>query len=310
MSVEQANPRAIYIVGATAVGKTTLSIQLAQAIGGEIISADSRCLYRGMDIGTAKPSLLEQRQVPHHLIDVAEMKEVWSLAQYKEAAICTGHEIVSRGKLPIFVGGTGQYYRALVQGWAVPQISPSPQLREKLTLWADEIGALELHEKLKIIDPEAAKVNDPQNVRRTIRALEVILTTGVKFSSLRTKDEASFSFFIIGLTRERQELFERADSRIDQMINDGLIEEVKRLMTASSKIDLPSMSAIGYREISKFLYGDTSLEEAIMMMKKNTRSFIRRQSNWFKLTDPIIHWYSALADPLEMIVSNIEDWRG
>jgi tRNA dimethylallyltransferase len=305
---EHEHPRAVFLLGATAVGKTELSIRLANAIDGEIISADSRCLYRGMNIGTAKPSKRERQQITHHLLDVADADEVWSLGKYKQFAISIGLDIVRRGKIPIFVGGTGQYYRAIAQGWAVPQISPSPVLRRVLIEWAEEIGAKEFHEKLRLIDPEAAKVNDPQNVRRTVRALEVILSTGRKFSSWRTTEELAFNIFTIGLHRDRQDLFTRADLRIDQMLKDGLVAEVQRLRTEGITDDMPSMSAIGYREISAFLRGDLALEEAVLLMKRNTKSFIRRQSNWFKLTDPDIHWYTAFPDPLEKIVSDLNTW--
>jgi len=298
----------LIVVGSTAVGKTDLSIELAKSLNGEIISADSRLLYRGMDIGTAKPTRELLDQVRHHLIDVAEPNEMWSLAHYHKMVQLTMNDILYRGKLPILVGGTGQYIRSLTEGWEVPAVFPNDELRTVLEDWGKQIGPIELHKKLAMIDLEAAKKNDAQNLRRTIRALEVIFTTGLRFSELRQKTKPQYAYKVIGLTRTREELFNRVDERIDKMFDDGFVEEVEKLMKKGYSRDLPSMSAIGYCEVAQFLEGIITLEEAKEIMKKKTRQFVRRQANWFKQSDPNIDWFEMEPNPLERIQSSVNTW--
>jgi tRNA dimethylallyltransferase len=281
----------IVIVGPTAVGKTEISIDLAMDLHGEIISADSRLFYRGMDIGTAKPTLNERKGVPHHLIDIAEPDEKWSLALFQQTAYRLISEIQQKDRLPFLVGGTGQYVRAVVEGWAPPSLTPNHRLRTALEKWTEEIGADSLHEKLAVLDPQAAMIIDARNVRRTIRALEVIFGTGKRFSEQRTKSTSPFGVLMIGLTRPRQELYQRIDQRIDRMIREGFVDEVKSLLSKGYSPDLPSLSAIGYREVIAFLQGKISLEEAKILMRRQTRQFVRRQANWFKPRDPLIHWF-------------------
>ncbi len=282
------------IVGPTAVGKTSFSIQLAHLTNSEIISADSRCLYRGMDIGTAKPSVAEREGIPHHLIDVANPDETWSLALFQKRVKEAAEDIYSRGKNIIIVGGTGQYIRAILEGWSIPPQKPDTQMRDILTCWANEIGAEEIHHKLALIDPEAASHIEYQNIRRTVRALEVIFSTGQLFSSQRAKTECPFQALVIGLNRPRAELYERIDKRIDLMIQNGFIDEVEGLLQAGYGPELPSMSAIGYREIIAYLQGKCTLDEAVMLIKRGSRSYVRRQANWFKDSDPNIFWYRNL----------------
>jgi tRNA dimethylallyltransferase len=241
--------RVIVIVGPTAVGKTRLSIKLAASIQGEIISADSRYLYRGMDIGTAKPTEEELATVPHHMIDIADPDDTWSLPRYLEETLRLIDEIHARKKIPIIVGGTGQYVRALTEGWRMPEFEPNQELRRVLTDWSMVIGSMELHRKLSIIDMEAAKIIDATNVRRTIRALEVIFTAGHRFSELRRKEGPTHGYWIIGLTMERDELYKRVDARINTMFDNGLVNEVRLLLEKGYSTALPSMSAIGYREV-------------------------------------------------------------
>jgi tRNA dimethylallyltransferase len=282
----------IVILGPTAVGKTEMSIQLAERMHGEIVSADSRLLYRGMDIGTAKPTAEEQARVPHHLIDVSTPDQTWSLAEYQQAA----HRIITqsqqRGKLPFLVGGTGQYIHAITQGWQIPEVEPNRELRTFLEKWAAEISPGGLHERLAVLDPQAAQAIDPRNVRRTVRALEVILSTGKRFSEQRTKTASPYQLLQLGITRPRGELYQRIDQRIQMRLESGFIDEVRRLLESGYTPDLPSMSAIGYHEISQYLLGDITLEEAILLMKRRTRVFVRRQANWFRLDDPDIHWFA------------------
>lgn len=298
--------RVILIVGPTGVGKTSLSIDLASKINGEIISADSRYLYKGMDIGTAKPSKEERNGIPHYLIDVAEPSETWSLSIFLERTRAALEKIHAENKIPIIVGGTGQYIRALMEGWRIPEFEPDEHLRRVLNDWSEEIGGMDLHRKLAMIDNDAARIIDPANVRRTVRALEVIFTTGKRFSAQRLKDGPAFDYWVIGLTIDRDQLFKRVDNRIEEMFTRGLVDEVKILMTKGYGSDLPSMSAIGYREVIRHLKGEIDLEEAKVLMRKGTRKFIRRQANWFKASDQSIHWYSMDTDPVDMIIDDLE----
>ena len=279
-----------FIVGATAVGKTAFAIDLAKQTDAEIVSADSRYFYRGMDIGTAKPTLAERQDVPHHLIDVADPDETWSLALFQQKASEAIHSIHARGKKVIVAGGTGQYIHALRMGWNPPEIGAVLPLRAELEAWGSEIGAKSAHEKLVLIDPVAASNIQYQNLRRTLRALEVIFTTGRRFSDQRQIVETPFIPTMIGLKRERGELYARIDQRIEDMFAAGLIAEVTGLLAKGYPSSLPSMSAIGYREVCACLNHEITLEEAIVLIKRHTRSFVRRQANWFKESDPDIHW--------------------
>jgi tRNA dimethylallyltransferase len=291
----------ILLVGPTAVGKTELAIQLAEKLNGEIISADSRLFYRGMDIGTAKPTRAEQARVPHHLIDIVNPDETLSLAVFQQKARGAIADIQTRGKLPFLVGGTGQYVRAVTQGWSPPEVKPDASLREQLERLKEERGKEWLYEKLKSLDPEAAERIDARNVRRTIRALEVILTTGRKFSKQRGKGESSYHLIAIGLTRPRAELYERVDARIESMFAAGFLGEVKGLLEKGYSPSLPSMSAIGYRECVRVIEGQLTVEQAKAEIRRATRVFVRRQANWFKESDPSIAWFKVRAGAADEI---------
>lgn len=301
-------PPVAAIVGPTGVGKTALAIQLAQRLEAEVVSADSRLLYRGMDIGTAKPTLAERAGVSHHLIDVAEPDQVWSLAQYLSAARRVIEDIHRRGRLPLLVGGTGQYLRSLSEGWSPPEAAPLPHLRLALENWARQITPAGLHQRLGVIDPAAAGRIDPRNLRRTVRALEVIFSTGRRFSEQRSRSQPPYRMLQLGLTLPRPELYQRIDARIEQMIAAGLVEEVAALLERGYSPELPTFSAIGYREISAYLQGEISLEEAVRLMKRQTRIFVRRQANWFRLDDPNIHWFNADENPLDKMEAVIRRW--
>ena len=280
----------IFIVGPTASGKTDAGIRLAKAINGEIVSADSRYLYRGMDIGTAKPSMDERQGIPHWLIDVADPDETWSLSLFCKAADETIRDIYGRGKRPVLVGGTGQYVRAILDGWDIPEGEPDHRLRNVLENWGREIGEEELHRKLACIDSEAAEKIEWQNMRRTVRALEVIFMSGKKFSALRTTKEPLYKALIFGMKRDRSELYQRIDLRVDRMLEQGLVEETAALLSRGYSPSLPSMSAIGYKEVCDYLSNKTSLEEAAQLIKFRTHNYVRRQANWFKTSDPAINW--------------------
>ena len=290
----------VVIVGPTAVGKTRTAIEVAKILEGEIISADSRCFYRDMDIGTAKPSLQERAVIPHYMIDIAEPDEIISLAIFQKMVLGIIHSIHQRNHLPVLVGGTGQYIHAIIKDWNIPAQEPDFKLRNILEEWAGEIGYLELYKKLSLIDPEAAMAIDPRNLRRTIRALEVNLKTGQKFSSQRKSGVMPFNLKIVGLMLPRQQLFTIIDQRIEEMIQAGWVEEVEGLIQRFSP-DLPAFSAIGYCEIIKFLQGEISLEEAIVLIKRKTRQFVRRQTSWFKINDPHIRWFDLQKASVQQI---------
>lgn len=284
-------PPLILIIGPTAVGKTELAIQLAERLNGEIISADSRLFYRGMDIGTAKPSQDELSRVPHHLIDIANPDEILSLAVFQQKAREAIADIHTRNRIPFLVGGTGQYIRAVTEGWSPPEVEPDERLRDELARMKDEKGIDWLHDKLKHMDPAAAQKIDARNYRRTIRALEVILRTGRKFSEQRGRTESPYHLIAIALTRPRLELYERVDQRIDMMFANGFLNEVKSLLARGYSPSLPTLSAIGYRECIRVINGELSEDQAKAEIRRATRIFVRRQANWFKESDPNIKWF-------------------
>jgi tRNA dimethylallyltransferase len=298
----------IIILGPTAVGKTEISLRLAEIFTGEIISADSRLFYRGMDIGTAKPTKEEMNKIPHHLVNVAKPDEVWSLPMFLEAAYQAIDEIHQRGKIPFLVGGTGQYIRAIVEGWEIPRTHPNSHFRAVFTSLAEEIGPVNLHKRLSDLDPEAASRIDPNNVRRTIRAFEVIFSTGRRFSDQRRKSHPRYRMLILGIRRTRSDLYRRIDSRIKKMVEDGFVEEVERLLEMNYPPDLPSLSAIGYGQIIQHLKGEILLDEAVLQIKKATRQFVRKQSNWFKEENEEINWLDASDNLLEESVLKIENF--
>ena len=300
-------PPLLLIVGPTAVGKTELAIQLAERLDGEIVSADSRLFYRGMDIGTAKPTPEEQARVPHHLIDLADPDEILSLAVFQGKAQGAIADIHTRNKIPFLVGGTGQYIRAVTEGWTPPEVKPDARLRSELERMKEERGVYWLYEKLKELDPAAAEKIDARNYRRTIRALEVILTTGKRFSEQRGQSDSPYDLITIGLTRPRAELYERVDQRIDAMFASGFLEEVRSLLARGYSPSLPTMSAIGYRECIRVIQGELSEEQAKAEIRRMTRVFVRRQANWFKESDPHIRWFQVEAGIVEEIQSYIRN---
>ncbi len=300
--------RLLVLVGPTAVGKTELSIQLAQRLEAEIVSADSRLFYRGMDIGTAKPSLAERAGVPHHLVDIANPDQVLSLAVFQNLAAQAIAAIQARGRLPILVGGTGQYIRAVLEGWTGPAVPPEPALRQALENWAQTITPAGLHQRLQTLDPAAAAAIDARNVRRTVRALEVILSSGRRFSEQRQAGSPLYHTLTIGLARPRLELFRRLDERIDAMLAAGLVAEVHDLLAAGYDPKASALTAIGYREIAAYLLQQMTLEEAIRQMRQKTRVFVRRQANWFKENDPQIHWFQAGPQALPAAESLARQW--
>ncbi|MFC1901222.1 tRNA (adenosine(37)-N6)-dimethylallyltransferase MiaA [Chloroflexota bacterium] len=281
----------ISIIGPTATGKSNLAIHLAQEFNGEVVSADSRQVYKHMDIGTAKLNPQELASVPHHLIDVINPDEEFSLAQYKQLVYQAVEEIHNRGKLPLLTGGSGLYIWAVLEGWEIPEVAPDIEYRRKLEERAGSGEADELYSELMETDPVAAQRIDRRNVRRVIRALEVSKKSDGKFSELQRKETPPFDILIIGLTAEREELYRRIDSRVDIMVEAGIVEEVKTLLDKGYGPDLPAMSGIGYRQIIMYLNGEITLEEAIRNIKTETHRLVRRQYNWFSLKDKRINWF-------------------
>lgn len=298
----------LIILGPTAAGKTGLAIEIAKRIGGEIVSADSRQIYRTMDIGTAKPTTEQQNAVRHHLIDVVNPDENLSLADYQKLARSAIESIQSKGLVPLLVGGTGQYITALVEGWSIPQVAPDEDLRTELEHFADKEGAAALHKRLATIDATAALNIDYRNVRRVIRALEVCLITGERMSELQRKKPPDYDMRHIGLTTEREQLYQQADKRVDTMIKDGFLQEVECLLNAGYSRKLPSMSGLGYAELTSHLLDHLTLAEAITLTKNNTHDFIRRQYTWFRGHDPGILWHNINNINFEIIFDIVDDW--
>ena len=285
--------RVVVIVGPTAVGKSQLAFHLAQRLDGEIVSADSRQIYRYMDIGTSKPSPGERALVPHHLVDIIDPDQDFTLALYQEMAYQAIADIQRRGKLPLLVGGSGLYVWSVVEGWQIPRVPPQLELRRELEARVDSEGVKALYRELEEADPKAARRIDPHNVRRVIRALEVWRLAGVPFSQLGRKEAPSLATLVIGLTTERADLYHRIDTRVDGMIEQGLVAEVRDLMERGYGLDLPSMSGLGYRQIGGFLRGEMELSAAVQQVKFTTHRLARHQYAWFKAGDERISWFDV-----------------
>ena len=292
-TASEPRPALVAILGPTAVGKTSAAIWLAERIGAEVVSGDSRLIYRGMDIGTAKPSREERARVRHHLIDVAEVDQPWSLATFRQAALESIEEIGQRGRIPLLVGGTGQYVTAILDGWEPPALPGDPALRLRLADEASHEGPQALHARLAALDPESAQRIDPRNVRRVIRALEICMITGAPASRQRSRRPPPFRALRLGLTLPRPELYARIDARIDAMLAAGWMDEVRHLIERGVSPDAPAFSAIGYRQLAEVLQGRATLEDAVRSIRRATREFVRRQANWFKPDDPRILWFQA-----------------
>jgi tRNA dimethylallyltransferase len=294
----------VAIVGPTAVGKSRLAVDIAQKLGGEIVGADSRQVYRYMDVGTAKPRSAERDLVPHHLIDIIDPDQDFNLARYQELAYRAIGDIQGRGKLPLLVGGSGLYVWSMVEGWRIPRVSPNSKLRQEMEDRAAREGVDGLYRELRGLDPVAASGIDPRNVRRVIRALEVCLGTGKTYSSLQKK-RPRFSTLTVGLTTGRKDLYYRIDSRVEAMMEGGLVEEVQGLARKGYNFNLPSMSGIGYRQIGMYLRGEVGLEAAVEQIKLDSHRFARGQYAWFKPGDERIHWFRVADNGAEEIAHMI-----
>ena len=300
----------VALMGPTAVGKTEVSLELAERLDGEIVSADSRLVYRGMDIGTAKPSPKDLARVPHHLIDIVEPDQTFSLGAYRAAAMAAIHDIHLRGRLPLLVGGTGQYLTAVLQGWRPPAVPPNQAIRRRLQAIADAECHQALHARLAGVDPERARAIDSRNVRRVIRALEIYLSTGTRPSLARNKIRPPFEIFRAGLQRPRPELYQMIDQRLDEMLDTGWLDEVSALLERGIGVDAPSMSAIGYRQLAHVLQGELTLEDAKRQIRSASRQFVRRQANWFKPDDPQIVWFDMHPGVIAEMEARVRLWLG
>ncbi len=298
----------VAIIGPTAVGKTEVGIAVAEALEAQIVSADSRLIYRGMNIGTAKPSPEQLARVPHYLIDIVEPEQSWSLAKFKRAADEAITQVQERKRLPLLIGGTGQYVTAILQGWLPPPKAPDNAIRSGFEVLAAERGPRFLHAKLKEVDPKTAELIDPANVRRVARALEVYELTGIPLSEQRRASPPDYRILRLGLNLPRPELYARIDRRIDQMLERGLVDEVQALLNRGIELDHPPMSGIGYRQIGEYLLGERTLEEAVTEMRKLTRQFVRRQANWFKADDPDIEWNEVRVGLTSRLIDRIRSW--
>lgn len=276
------NNKVIAVVGATASGKTSYAIDLARKIGGEIISADSRLVYKGMDIGTAKPTIEEKQGIPHYMIDVVEPEFNYSAGLYaKEAKRCI-ENIVSRGKIPIVVGGTGLYYRVLLENYDLPDVKPDYELRENLYKYSCE----ELLEMLLNLDEKAGNSVERNDKKKLIRYIEIIKLTGKPLDLARGKRDKEFDVEWIGLNFPREILYDRINKRVDQMIELGLVEETQELLEKHGRISNIT-DTIGYREIISYLDGELSLDDAKDKLKQNTRNYAKRQLTWFRKNEEI-----------------------
>jgi tRNA dimethylallyltransferase len=287
---EQDKKPLIAILGPTASGKTTISIQIAKQFNGEVISADSRQIYKHMDIGTAKITEPEMEGIKHHLLDVVDPKEEFTLADFKRLALKAINEIHTRKKVPILCGGTGLYFSAIIQNYYIPRIPPQFDLRQKLAQYYEEHGAEELHKLLQEKNPQEAKKIHPHNVRYVIRALEISMVGGEQ--KKKTQGEPMFEVFKIGMDWPRDVLYERINRRVHEQLDSGLINEVKTLLMKGYNEKLPSMSSLGYPELIEYIKGEVSLEEATENIKKNTRNYCKRQFTWFR-REKDIYWVSG-----------------
>ncbi|RJX17007.1 MAG: tRNA (adenosine(37)-N6)-dimethylallyltransferase MiaA [Ammonifex sp.] len=304
----------LVITGPTATGKSAVAVETALRVNGEIISADSMMVYRGMDVGTAKPTLAERKGVPHHLIDVVDPQESFSVAAFQALAREQIREINARGRLPVLVGGTGLYIRAVLEGYRFTG-GVDRELRHRLAEEARRHGPGYLHDRLRSVDPAAAQSLHANDLKRVIRALEVYYETGGDASEeARTEPVPAYDALVFGLRIERQELYRRIEARVDNMLSEGLVDEVTKLLKGGLRRDVTAMQALGYKEIAAYVTGEMSLEEAVSVLKRNTRRFAKRQFTWFR-RDARIRWldvagYRSQEGLVEEIVAGVKEYFG
>ena len=295
----------VVLTGPTATGKTAAAIRLGKLLPIEVINADSRLFYRGMDIGVAKPTAAEQEAVPHHLIDILDPGDTATLAGFQDDAYRLIREIHGRHALPLLAGGTQQYINAVVEGWRIPRVAPQPELRVQLEREAERHGREHLLERLRTLDPAAAESTGP-NLRRIIRALEVIEVTGRPISEQQGKSDPWFASLLVGLTMPRELLYPRIDRRAEEQIEAGLIDEVRGLLERGVPPDAPALGSIGYRQVLPHLRGEATLEETVERIKHDTHRLVRHQETWLRKMPNVIAidvsedgWFDRLLATIE-----------
>lgn len=294
-------PPLIALLGPTAVGKTDLSLALCRQFRGEIVCADSRQIYRHMDIGTAKPSPQERAAVPHHLFDICLPNETLTVSQYQQMAYETIDAIHRRDHVPFLVGGSPLYLRAVVEGLRIPEVPPNPELRAELEAFAEAEGWQALYQRLQTLDPATAARTDGKNVRRVVRALEIFMTTGRPKVELEGKEPPPYRTLLVGLDRPRERLYQRIDQRAEEMVRNGLIDEVRWLLDAGYDPALPALSSLGYREFSAYLHGQMSRDEALEKLKTETHRYVRHQYTWFRRMKQITWFDMEETEPAEIV---------
>ena len=290
---QESRPRIVVVAGPTAVGKTALGIALAEEFDGEVVNADSRYLYRGFDIGVAKPDLAERQGIPHHLIDILPPDGDMTLARYQDLALEAINEVLHRSKLPILVGGTPLYVNAVVEGWTMPRVPPNHALRTALEAEADTHGLETLAQRLREVDPAAAD-RCGNNLRRIIRALEVYQETGIPMSTQESKGPPPFEALELGLTMPRDALYRAVDDRVRSQIERGLVSEVRSLLESGVPESAPAMSSLGYRQLLPYIRGESSLEQAIERIRHDTHRYVRHQETWLRRNARLI-WLDVTA---------------
>ncbi len=309
-SKSRSNPIGLVVViGATATGKTSLGIEISRRFNGEVVNADSRLFYRGMDIGTAKPDQSERRDVVHHLIDILDPHQAYSLSEFLKDARAEILNIANREKLPIIVGGSGQYVWGLLEGWEVPNIPPNPELREKLEAQLRDEGVKALQGRLYATGARGVENVEIQNPRRLIRAIERAEATGDAMGGASKRAEPPYDALVVGLNAPRELLHARVEKRVDDMFAAGWRDEVKRLIARGVTRDMPSMSAIGYRQLIEHIEGridDSKMREEILI---GNHRLIGTQNNWFKMRDERISWIEITdGDHVDKAIELVDEW--
>jgi tRNA dimethylallyltransferase len=299
----------LVITGPTAVGKSALAITLCEEFGGEIVTADSRQVYRLMDIGTDKPRPEDLARVPHHMIDLVGPDEPYTLAMYQDGATHVILNSQDRSVMPVLAGGTPLYVNCIVEGWSMPRVEPDPVMRAKLEAEAALSGTAALHERLRDLDPEAARRILSTNARRIIRALEVIETTGLPVSQQQTRSAPEYDILSIVLECDRADLYARIDRRVDSQIERGLVDEVRGLVEMGYSLDLRSMTGLGYRQIGDYLRGRSTLAEAVQRIKWDTHAFVRHQQNWFGRMASAVRIDTTASSPVEAALALVHRWH-